>query len=265
MTAPSSPVEVLVKTGGPVTRFSVVAVTSPRTLYSVSPDFFFDEDTVTGADPLAGTPFAVMQEHTDGVGLGRILGLTKVRVEISDIAHRYADCVTGDTTKLASAERGPARIIWTESTFGLVGLQWTVVNLLGHATEAPGGAGSGARVKSVYQPPPLSQAPLGQVAVYQNVLTTDETGLHIIVGSFNYVTNIPGGQPIPQSLFQWQPGAGIQSVVPGVFYGFGPVVSVPMSATVDVTAAPASITLWAATTAGAGGGTFGSYVTLIKI
>lgn len=135
---PITPVEVLVKntSGSPLSsRFGILKVASPRITYSAAnAQTFFDEDTLLGTTPAVAAPFVVVQEplSADGFGIARLLGLTRVQIEVSDAAHEYADCTTL-TTKLTSGTTGPARILWKEAG---TGTKWAVVNLLG-ATPRP--------------------------------------------------------------------------------------------------------------------------------
>lgn len=145
----ASPVEVLVRndSGSPLaTRFGILKTIKPRTLYSVAAaQTFYDEDMLRGTTPAAGQPFVVVQEplSAGGFAIARLLGLTRVKVNLTDVGHYAADCTTA-TDKLTSAASGPARILWVESdeTVRATGDQWAVVELLGQSAAAAGGIGS---------------------------------------------------------------------------------------------------------------------------
>src|SRR5690606_26622695 len=80
-----------------------------------------------GIVPVAGEPFALLP----ACGVGNIVdavvyGTAIVRVDMTDVNHKYATCITGDPTKLVSAETGEALILWRAEGTGTV---WAVVRL----------------------------------------------------------------------------------------------------------------------------------------
>jgi hypothetical protein len=134
-------VHVRVKNGtaNPLYRFNVLQVAAPQVLFGENAALFFDDDALKGTTPAAAAPFVVLQEPLAAghFGIARILGLTRVKVNVTDAGHGYADCTTA-TDKLTSGATGPARILWKESG---TGDKWAVVNLLGQAAGAGGGGG----------------------------------------------------------------------------------------------------------------------------
>lgn len=144
--APFTAVEIGVKnaTGAPLDRFGIVKATRPTFPFveGQEADSFRNNDVQDAQAPAAGEVFAVTQEplSADQIGVARIAGLTRVRVDVTDAAHGYAGCTTS-TQLLASAARGPARILWVESDRAgarATGEQWAVVLLGGGAAPETG-------------------------------------------------------------------------------------------------------------------------------
>lgn len=137
---PETAIEFDVKntTANVVQRFGILATTSPLISFEDNNDLFFDQDTLNGIAPSSSLPFVVTQRSSvpGDIVPARLLGQTRVRVNLTSTSHRYADPTT-DTTKLTSGASGSARILWTESNFASTGDQWAVVNLLG---QSAGGA-----------------------------------------------------------------------------------------------------------------------------
>jgi hypothetical protein len=99
-------------------------------------DYFKTQDALSGDAPTADDPFVITQEPIgeDGIGRARILGLTRVQVDIQTEGDKYAVPVAGETGHLESqAGSGPARIIDVEAG---TGVKWAAVLLLGDAAEA---------------------------------------------------------------------------------------------------------------------------------
>lgn len=75
-------------------------------------------------------PVLVLFDSIPNGGIGRAvtMGETVATVEVTDTAHRFARPVPGDTTKLASAETGPVRLL---QTFGATGTYVCYVLVIG--------------------------------------------------------------------------------------------------------------------------------------
>jgi hypothetical protein len=100
----------------------------PATLGNALPTF-------ESAAPTAGKPFAVLLADIapNDTGDAGPVGVVAVQLDFKDATHEYADAITNDYAKLASAATGPARIIWREKAYisgaGSLGVQWARVRL----------------------------------------------------------------------------------------------------------------------------------------
>lgn len=108
-------------TGSNLDAFSVLRITG--VVFSTGPvdkPFeFVAMPLMTGATPNdADNPIAILSEPIpeDGIGRAVIQGMVLVDVLINDVAHEYAIPIASDRTKLESADAGPARILWKESS-----------------------------------------------------------------------------------------------------------------------------------------------------
>jgi hypothetical protein len=135
-----TPVEfpVVNTTASALAQFGILQVGAPLVTHATDAEAFKAQDILKGIAPAADKPFVVFQEPVSagGVGVARILGLTKVLVNITNAAHRFAGPTTS-TTKLTSAVSGPVEIIHPPAggSGSGAGDQWCTVLL--------GGAGSG--------------------------------------------------------------------------------------------------------------------------
>lgn len=178
---PRSPVVVRVKNGtaNPLTRFSILQVTGSIHSFTNDQNQFFDQDSLAGNTPAAGTPFVVIQEPitAGGVGWARLLGLTRVKVTINATTDRYADCTTA-TDKLSSAATGAVRIIDTEDHFGATGDKWCVVELPGVSLSG------GASLIGTWTPSSQTIAS-GGTFTYSTGLQATVPGLYLLAGVIN--------------------------------------------------------------------------------
>lgn len=133
-----SPVEILIKntTAVALPRFSVLGFEDPTFTHGKDTYQFLTQNMMNGTLPTASGAFAITEEaiSVDAIGRARIVGLARVRVNLTNIAHEYANPTTA-TTGLTSSTNGPARILWLESdeSTRAVGVQWAVV-ILGDRT-----------------------------------------------------------------------------------------------------------------------------------
>ena len=91
---------------------------------------FKQQLVLLGEAPEVAQPFGVLQHPMEAgvTGVAVVIGLTQVKIAVSDAAHEYAVVTDAETGKLASANHGPARIVWKETG---TGDKWAVVELLG--------------------------------------------------------------------------------------------------------------------------------------
>jgi hypothetical protein len=114
-------IEVIVKnnSGLTVPQFGVLAVTAPIILPSASLSTFNERHTYVGVVPDPVTAFVITQEPVANGSLCRavIMGETAACLNVLDSTHQYAVPSTS-TQLLDTAESGPARILWKDSTAG---------------------------------------------------------------------------------------------------------------------------------------------------
>lgn len=140
--------------GADVPQFGILQIWNPFVTEAASHATFAELRSMTGISPAPRYPFVITREPIANgyIGKATLLGLTPVQVNVTDTSHAYATCVANDTTKLASSDAGPARIVWVASDSPgprTTGVQWAMVilngNELGFAIGEPDpdGAGSG--------------------------------------------------------------------------------------------------------------------------
>lgn len=131
-------------TGSPLQKNYVVQIGDPTFTLDTDADKFRNRDCLEGTTPAESNPFAVVQQPLSAgeIGRARVFGLTRVKVDLTDTGHAFADC-TDQTGYLSSTTTGPAEILWIESDWLATGLYWAVV-LLG----SPAGV-QGTRVEAV--------------------------------------------------------------------------------------------------------------------
>lgn len=161
-------------------RGSVLQVAS--TIYDPTnqTDDFFDADLMSGTTPAAGSPFVVTRAplSVGEIGPARLLGLVRVKVNLTDTDHRYCDAGS-DPDLLVSATSGPARILDIEDDFTETGDKWAVVNLLGHGA---GGAELIYKLTFSTQAPPYT---------YSSGAVIGTTGLYLICGNISFIDLTP--------------------------------------------------------------------------
>lgn len=128
------PIEINVRntTANPITdRNGILGLSAPTTLQTEDDAEWASADALDGVAPTATSTFAVLQEPVSAgaVTRGRLLGLTRCKVNIVTAGDRWAAPTTA-TDKLTSQKSfGPAYIIHPAS--GVNGDQWCTVLLLG--------------------------------------------------------------------------------------------------------------------------------------
>jgi hypothetical protein len=110
-------------------RFSVLGISAPIFAPSVSLRAFQDQVALTGVVPTESDHFGRFAILLDPVRNGHIArawvsGACQARVNVEDDDHTCADVTDGDPTKLTSAKRGAAQLLWRE---GGTGDQWAIV------------------------------------------------------------------------------------------------------------------------------------------
>ena len=125
---------VLVKntTASAVNRFGVLGISNSE--LSVSENYFKQNIILTGTAPSSTSHssgrFVIVHEPIAAGGVGRayINGHCQVQINVTDANHTFCDVKDGDSTKLESAESGPAVIIWKESG---TGTKWAIIRFGG--------------------------------------------------------------------------------------------------------------------------------------
>jgi len=112
-------------------RFDILGVSGPIIGPTDNLDEFKNKAAVTGATPSSSLHFGrfvVLLEPLASGEIGRacVSGLVPVKVHVHDEGHEYADVRGGDCSKLDSAERGSAYILWRQ---GGTGEKWALVKL----------------------------------------------------------------------------------------------------------------------------------------
>jgi hypothetical protein len=132
---------VLVKntTGADRGLFEIVGLTTPLYDPADNLDEFRFRFAFTGYAPDADYPdiFAILQEPVKDAEIGRalVLGVTPVKVDLSDAGHGYAKIEDGTYAHLVSATSGPAQILWKEAG---TGEKWALVRLPAGGALPPG-------------------------------------------------------------------------------------------------------------------------------
>lgn len=93
-----------------------VLVTPTRNLILFKYQHIFEADLPADGD----AKLAILQRpiKKNEYGPALIAGICSMQIEISDSDHEYAEPIAGETSKLASSESGPARILWAEPGTG---------------------------------------------------------------------------------------------------------------------------------------------------
>ena len=122
------PLSIVNATGQTLGRYSVVCFGEVKV--NADSDEFKNQRVIEAIEPEADKlhQFAIVQ---DGGEEGAVLeciavGVTQVRVNVTDESHGYAQAVSGSIDALESCGYGPAEIIWRE---GDTGEQWAYVRL----------------------------------------------------------------------------------------------------------------------------------------
>jgi hypothetical protein len=119
-------ISVLNATGQNLPKYSVLGIDGPL----FTPDENFNEfmlgPAVRGVSPTSAhvddQKFVILQTpaRQDQIVLGCVVGYSIVQIDRKNDADRFAVPVAGETAKMASADEGPARIIWTDGEWALV-------------------------------------------------------------------------------------------------------------------------------------------------
>jgi hypothetical protein len=115
--------------GADLPRFSVLGLDAPIFAPAVSLRAFQDQVALKGVIPTEEDHFGRFAILLEPAGSGRIArawasGVCQARVNVEDEDHSCADVTDGDPTKLTSAKRGAAQMLWRE---GGTGDQWAIV------------------------------------------------------------------------------------------------------------------------------------------
>ena len=126
-------------TGADLDQFHVAKITDSLWNPSTEIEPFKFQTAVKLGAPEASGELCVASHPIASNGIGAVVfsGIVPVFLNVVDLSHEFADVVTGDPTKLASADSGPARIVSAPTA---TGLQWSLVNIA--ATGSGGGGGS---------------------------------------------------------------------------------------------------------------------------
>ena len=114
-------------------RCAVMGIVESIILPSDDEPAFLDGPALEVDIPAAGDPFVVLAEPiADGdCGAAFVAGVCPVRLSVSDADHACADVADGETDYLASAESGPAAILWKEDSG--CGEVWALIRFGGGA------------------------------------------------------------------------------------------------------------------------------------
>lgn len=110
------------KTGAAIPPATVLKLGDPVVLPAVNENTFTTQINFQGTTPAAVTDlFAIMIDPVtaNGIGLGMVVGAAFVEVNVGDASHVYATPYPGQNGYMASANYGPARILWKESGTGI--------------------------------------------------------------------------------------------------------------------------------------------------
>ena len=123
-------------------RFAVLGIDSPVITPTDNEDEFKNRVALAGVTPTtayAGKFVILLEPLTNGaIGRGCVSGACPVKVNITDVNHRFADVKEGQASCLASTESGAAMILWRDGAG--TGTVWALVNI---ATLPPVPAGTG--------------------------------------------------------------------------------------------------------------------------
>jgi hypothetical protein len=118
------------ESGNDLARYAVVSFSEPIFTPASSLDAFKQPVSFRGIAPTTPTldRIAITQEPIAPGQIGRAMltGVTQVRLNVLNTAHRCARATAANTARLESADSGPATILWTE---GGTGEQWALVRL----------------------------------------------------------------------------------------------------------------------------------------
>lgn len=171
-------------------RFAILKLDDVITHVGSNEKEFKNRNAFNGIAPTDSAPFVVALEPLpDGaIGNAVTMGQVKARVDLTDVDHRYANSIAGDTGKLVSGETGYARIEWTDSYFVDTGEQWAVITVLGKSTL------SGLAVDDTEHDPSeyVSNVSLLTFAPSESALITDEGGGNAQVRYLNAGPLVPG-------------------------------------------------------------------------
>ena len=107
---------------------SVVSIGEPIYDPAASEAEFLRRPLFDGHLPVAGEPFAVMvKAMSPGASeQGIVSGVALVKINVTNVGHRYAGAITDNHTMLASAPGGQAEILWAQAG---TGTKWGLVRV----------------------------------------------------------------------------------------------------------------------------------------
>jgi hypothetical protein len=139
VTLPSLIVYLRNDTAGALPVYSVVKIGEPLVSAVDQPHQVRQLPSFAGSAPNSSSAFGILIEPAPVGSVVRavVLGPVPCAVFVNEDGHQFARPVTGETTRLESAESGPARILWKYGTEGAV---QAVVLLQGDMGEGEGGS-----------------------------------------------------------------------------------------------------------------------------
>jgi hypothetical protein len=115
-----TPIWIENKTGAAVPRWGVIKVGEPVVLPTDDQEQFEESILFEGNTPTdSGLHVITAQNLSENeVGIAILLGIARVQINVTDVAHGRAKPIASDSTKMASSATGPYRILWKESGLG---------------------------------------------------------------------------------------------------------------------------------------------------
>ena len=106
-------------------RFDILGIDSPVIEPAENLNEFQNRVALNGSIPSVTShagKFAILQEpvKADGIARAMLVGVTPVRVNVTDTSHAFADLTGGNASQLASSASSGVRILWKESGTGLL-------------------------------------------------------------------------------------------------------------------------------------------------
>jgi len=126
-------------------RFHILGIDSPLFTPDVAENEFKNRITISGITPATADHtgrFAILLEPlgVNAIGWACVAGVCPARVDVTNVAHEYAEIKDAEAGYLASASHGSALILWRA---GGTGEQWAILSLVGAAPELPDGTNLG--------------------------------------------------------------------------------------------------------------------------